>query len=113
MCSTKLIPLASWQSSLIWVKPPNSRRMRRLASSRRQPGPQILLHLLLEMESQLLIDPLGKGGAPKEGTQTIAKVAKHRDRLLNCFQNPGDRGCQLFPGIFLDLELCIPRFVSS
>jgi hypothetical protein len=43
----------------------------------RQPRPEILLHLLLEMELQLLIDLLGNGGSAEERTKTNAKVAKH------------------------------------
>jgi hypothetical protein len=43
----------------------------------RQPGPKILLHLLLEMELQLLINLLSNGGTAEERTKTNAKVAKH------------------------------------
>ena len=106
MCSTKLSPLASWQSPLNLGQATELQAEAAPGLLGRQPGPEILLHLLLEMELQLLIDLLGNGGAAEERAKTNAKVAEHLGRrLLSCFQNLGDCKCQLLPGAFLDLEV--------
>ena len=77
MCSTKLTPLSLLA---IFLNLGQATEFQADAAYRLigcQPRPEILLHLLPEMELQFLIDLLGNGCAAEERTKTNAKVAEH------------------------------------